>query len=204
MKKAPKTSQLIEDIFAQFSEDGSLTVAEFLETMGHRAQALAILIFSLAALVAGVVPGFSTLTGVPIMFIALQIALGMNSVWLPKKLREKEISPRILRGALARTIPTMRTVEKFLKPRLIILTHPYAERVVALIIVVLAAILSLPIPGGNFLPSIGISILALSMLERDGLFLLLAIGLVMLTGGVMIDLIMQAVHYSQLAINSIF
>jgi hypothetical protein len=199
-----KTSLIIAEIVEDCIEDETVTVDEFLGKMGHRAIALAILVFSLSAVVAGVVPGFSTLMAIPIMFMALQMVLGRNTVALPKNIREKHISPKLIRGALAQSVPTLRWVEKFLRPRLLVLTHPMAERLVALIIFILAGVLSLPIPGGNFLPSIGISILALAMLERDGLLLVLAVALVLLTGGVMIDLIVQAGHYAYALFDSIF
>ncbi|MDX2072905.1 MAG: exopolysaccharide biosynthesis protein [Alphaproteobacteria bacterium] len=203
-QKPKKTSQIIAEIVEDCVEDGTVTVEEFLAKMGHRASALAILVFSISAVVAGIVPGFSTLVAIPILFMSLQMALGRRSIFLPKDIREKQISPKLVRGALARSIPTLRWVEKFLRPRLLFLTHPVVERVVALVVCMLAGILALPIPGGNFLPSFGISILSLAMLERDGLLILAAIGLVMLTGGVMIDLIVQTFHYVMILLNSIF
>lgn len=202
--KPQKTSQILIDIVDECEEDGTVTVGEFLDKMGRRAQAMAILVFSLSAVVAGVIPGFSTLMAVPIMFMALQMAVGRRSVYLPRNIYDKQVSPRVIRGALARAIPTLRKVEKFLKPRLPWLTHPIVERLVALIICMLAGILALPIPGGNFLPSIGISILALAMIERDGVLVLAAVGLVFLTGGVMIDLTVQAFHYASNLIQWMF
>lgn len=196
MTKAPKkTSKIIAEIVEDCVEDGTVTVAEFLGKMGHRALALAILVFALSAVVAGVVPGFSTLMAIPIMFMSIQMVLGRRTVCLPKKIRDKEISPKLIRGALAQSIPTLRWIERFLCPRLLWLMHPHIERVVALIICVLAGILALPIPGANFLPSFGICVLSLAMLERDGVLLLLAVALVMLTGGVMIDLVVAAVKF---------
>lgn len=200
MSDSKRTSHIIAEIVDDFDDHSTMTVADFLAKMGNRAHAMAILVFSISTVVAGVVPGFSTLTAVPILFIALQMAVGKTSIWLPKKIRVKKIPPGVVRGALAQSVPTLRLLEKFLRPRLIILTHPIMSRIIALVMVVLAMVLSLPIPGGNFLPSMGISILALSLLERDGLFVLAAMALVFLTGGVMIDLIIQAFQYLEQAI----
>lgn len=196
--KPKKTSQIIAEIVEDCVEDGTVTVAEFLEKMGHKALSIVILVLSISAVVAGVIPGFSTLMAVPIAFIAMQMVLGRNTVFLPQRIREKHVSPKHIRGALAQSIPTLRWVEKFLRPRLIWLTNGISERIIAGIIVVLAAILSLPIPAGNFLPSFTISLLALAMLERDGVLLILTIGTLFFTGTLMIELIIQA---SQLATN---
>lgn len=49
------------------------------------------------------------------------------------------------------------------------------EHFVGLVCLVLAAILMLPIPLGNTLPALAISLLALGVLERDGVWI--AVGL---------------------------
>lgn len=202
--KAKRTSKILAELSDSCVEEDAITVEQFIEKLGHRAQALAILVFSLSAIIAGIVPGFSTLVGVPIIFIAIQIVLGRSGIGLPKKIRQKPISPSLVRGSLQRALPTLRKVEKFLRPRLTLLLHPVAERFVAFIIMVLAIILSLPIPGGNFLPSMSIAVLALALLEKDGLLLLLAVGSIFFTGGLMIELIDQAIIYTGEFIDWLF
>ena len=205
MKNKPKkTSLIIAEIVESCVEDGTVTVGEFLGRMGHRALAIAILVFSISAVVVGVVPGFSMLMAVPIMFMALQMAMGKNSVYLPKRIREKHISPKHIRGALFQSIPALRWVEKFLRPRATWLTTGMCERIIAGIIVILAGILALPIPMGNFLPSFTISLLALAILERDGVLLLLTMGTLYFTGALMIDLIQQATHVVMQLIHGVF
>ena len=46
------------------------------------------------------------------------------------------------------------------------------EYVVGLVCLLLAAVLVLPIPLGNMLPALAISLMALGVLERDGLWVL--------------------------------
>ena len=48
------------------------------------------------------------------------------------------------------------------------LTGDTPERVIGAFYLVLAVILTLPIPLGNVLPALAISIIALGMIERDG------------------------------------
>ncbi len=204
IEKPQKTSKVIAEIVEDCVEDGAVTVAEFLEKMGHKALSIVILVLSISAVIAGVIPGFSTLMAVPIMFIAMQMVLGRNTIYLPKNIREKLVSPKHIRGALAQSIPTLRWVEKFLRPRLVWLTTGIGERVIAAVILVLACILALPIPAGNFLPSFTISLLALAMLERDGVLLLLTIGTLFFTGALMVDLIVAAFQYASQLLQGIF
>jgi hypothetical protein len=46
------------------------------------------------------------------------------------------------------------------------------EYVIGLICLLLAIVLTLPVPLGNMLPALAISLLALGVLERDGLWVL--------------------------------
>lgn len=175
-----RTSILLRQIHDRCGE-GTVSVGTFTALLGDRAFALAILIFSLPTVVAGAVPGFSTLTAVPIMLIAAQMALGRAVIWLPRKVAQKEFSQSVLKVALLKTIRPVVWLEKFLRPRMRWVGHPLGERLVGSVIVLLALVLSLPIPGGNLLPSVGISLLALSVLERDGV--LAALGLVFIAVG---------------------
>lgn len=192
--KPKRTSVIIEEVVEQCTEDGVVTVQEFVEQMGLKALALAILVFSISAVIAGVIPGFSTIVAMPIIFIALQIALGRTTIYLPKSVREKRISPKVINDALARSLPTLRWIERFIRPRLVWLTNGAFKRVIALVIMVLAGILALPIPLGNFIPSFTITLLAIAILERDGIFLLLTLSTLFFTGSLMIGLIEQAIE----------
>ncbi len=188
-----RTSEIMKQILARCDEK-SVTIGKFTSLMGDRAFALAILFFSLPGLVAGAIPGFSTLVGVPILLIAAQMALGRRSIWLPESVAQKEISEDVLKKTLEKSIPAVEWLEKYLKPRLKWLANRWSEQLIGVVIALLAAILSLPIPGGNFLPSIGIVVLALAILEGDGA--LAAAGLAFVAGSAifMFKLIVLAFH----------
>jgi len=191
-KTASKTSEIIAEIIADFDRDGTMTIDELIRKMGHRGLALAILVLAISSVVAGIIPGFSTLMAVPIMLMCVQIMRGEYSVWLPENIRSKSVSPRVIHGSLMRSIEPLKKMEKYLKPRLIFLTDGICKRLLALTILVLAGVLAMPIPGGNFLPSMAITIIALAILERDGFLVIAAIGMIALTAGLMIEIIHQA------------
>lgn len=190
--KPKRTSAVISEVVKQCAEDGTVTVGEFLGLMGRKAMALAILVFAIAAVIAGIVPGFSTIIAVPIMYIAAQIALGHTTINLPRSVRKKEISPKVMREALTKSMSTLQWIERFMRPRLTFLTGGICLRFIAVMIMVLAGVLALPIPGGNFLPSFTITLLAFAILERDGLFLILTLCTIYFTGALMVDLIETA------------
>ena len=60
--------------------------------------------------------------------------------------------------------------EKLLRPRWSWLVGPRAEHVLGALTLVLAVVITLPIPFGNMLPAFAICLIALGVLERDGLW----------------------------------
>ena len=62
-----------------------------------------------------------------------------------------------------------------MRPRLTLLAMPPFVRLVGLVALCMSIVLFLPIPLGNMLPSIAICIMALGVLERDGIWILIGI-----------------------------
>lgn len=171
MAISKRTSQVLKDIIDR-SGNTSLTVEEFVSTLGDRSFGLAILVFALPnSLPIPGIPGFSTITGVPIILFGLQMLMGRRSVWLPRKAAQARFSGETMAKVLNKALPFVIWLEKFLRPRWNFVCHPYGERLLGLLLAVLAVIISLPIPLGNFLPGVSITLLALGLLERDGLFI---------------------------------
>ena len=153
----------------------TITIGECIELLGHRSFGLAMLMFSLPnSLPVPGIPGFSTVTGLPIFFIGVQLALGRQSLWFPPSIARKAFPFGGMGKLLTKIQPAMEKVEKYLHPRWLVITDPLGRRVVGLWCVMLALVLMLPIPGGNFLPGLSLTLIALSLLERDGFLLVCA------------------------------
>lgn len=169
---AKKTSEIIKDIIASSAVGGQITVGEFMQFLGERAFCLVILMFSLPnSLPVPGIPGFSTLTGLPITFIAFQMVMGRETIWLPYRIASKHFSRQGLAKILAKALPAVIWLEKYLTPRWLFVTSRAGERMLGLLFIALSLLIALPIPGGNFLPGLSMSLIALGMLERDGIFL---------------------------------
>lgn len=167
-----KTSEILQEIIDSSKQGGTISIGEFVGYLGDKAFFLAILIFSLPnSLPVPGIPGFSTITGLPITFIALQIVLGRQTIWLPKKAAAKSFSREGLGRLLSKALPAVVWLEKYLRPRWLWMSGPLGERLLAVLIVVCSLIIALPIPGGNFLPGLAMSLIALGLLERDGILL---------------------------------
>jgi hypothetical protein len=163
-----RTSDIIDELLLRNGGE-RLRLGELLSGLHERAFGLAMTLLVLPnCLPMPGIPYVSTLTGVPILILALQLLLGRHEPWLPHRMALWS-APRARLGRFwTRVAPAVRRVENLLRPRLTSLTEPRQERLWAAAIALLALILALPIPFGNLLPGWGILLLALGITERDG------------------------------------
>jgi hypothetical protein len=167
-------------ILARLAEpaEGSVTLGEVLTATGERSFGALLAILAIPNMVAGLIPGLSIVLGLPLLLVSLQLVVGAERPWLPRRLARLEIKRLDLRRMVERTRPTLRRLERALQPRLEFLTSPWAERLIGLGCLALSVLVFLPIPFANLVPAIGIMLFGFSMLERDGLMALVAMGIV--------------------------
>lgn len=153
---------------------GRITFGEIVDRLGDRTYGLLILIFALPMVTpAAAIPGVSTLFGVPLMYITAQLALGFAQPRFPEYLMRRSIDAGDFNKVIDRIVPLVIKVERYLRPRYGMLTNAAAERVIGLVSLIMAIILSMPIAGANMPPALAMSLFAVAILERDGLFVFL-------------------------------
>lgn len=144
-----------------------------LETLQGRAYELLMVLLVLPFAVPVSVPGMSTPFGLAIAAIAVQLAAA-RLPWLPRFLLHAKLGPGFFRKVLGATRGVVRFLEKFLRPRLPGLTGSRARigvHLAGLTVAALLLALPLPIPFTNMIPGWAILLLALGLMERDGLFI---------------------------------
>jgi hypothetical protein len=185
-----------------FGEDTRpvLTVGQMLEQFDSRAFGAMLLVFGLLNCLP-LPPGSSTILSLPILLLAPQIAWGSDIPWLPRKLIEHPLKRDDLRGLFRRLTPIVRRMELVTRPRLEILFGPVGERLIGVVCTLLALVLVLPIPLGNLAPGATVAVLALALLQRDGLLLLLgylmaavSVGLLVVSAGVVAAAVDRLLH----------
>jgi hypothetical protein len=157
-------------VLRALAEDASrdrVTVGDLLHALGDRAIGALLFIFAVPN-VLPVPPGTSAVLGAPLVFLAAQLTFGRQP-WLPGIISRRSMSRTDFRAMVLRVAPWLERAEKLLQPRVSALALPPAEYAVGLVCLLLAVVLVLPIPLGNMLPAFAISLLALGLLERDGL-----------------------------------
>jgi hypothetical protein len=158
---------------------GGLSIGEALEVMGSTGIAFTVLFLAIPALTP--IPGpFGMVFGTALALISLQIIFGCRSLWLPAVVRNRRISPATLDLVIPHSVPMIARVEKVMRAgRLSALTGPIMQTLLGIPIFLLAVVIALPIPFGNILPVLSLVVLAVALMERDGLITL--IGLLLAT-----------------------
>lgn len=164
----PRLSQILPHLAD--GEGERLTVAELVARMQDRAHTALLVLFALPNTLPSI-PGTSAITGIPLVYLSLQLALGRKP-WLPGFITRRSLSRQGLAMMLERAQPWMERGERYLHPRLGQLTNAAAQRAVGVLMVILALAVLLPIPFGNMLPSLAIIFLALGLMEEDGAWIL--------------------------------
>jgi hypothetical protein len=163
------------------------------------------LVFSLPNAVGlGTIPGLSTVFGLPQVIFALQMIAGLDKPWLPRWLLSKSISAEDFRAVVAKAKPQVERVERMLRPRLLLLGSRWAERLLGLAFLVLSTIVALPIPGGNWPPAIAMALMAIGMVERDGLVVLAGAGVGMVATAIALAVVSIAFVAAWVAITHLF
>ncbi len=169
---------------------GKTKVRELMEDFHENGILLAMVFFSLpVAIPLPYPPGFTTIMGIPLMILSVQMLLGSKKVQLPKKINEYELNNATLKAISDKVVPKLVSVERYIRPRMAFAKSVYCEQIVGLVSLVAAFSVALPIPLTNALPAMGISVMSLGLLNRDGLVILggvliTAFGLVIATGAV--------------------
>lgn len=160
------TSDILNEITG-FHEE-SITIRDLYAQLGDRGFGLMILLFALPNCIPLPIPGISTLTCLPLIFIAAQLCLGRERLWLPAWVSDRRIPMATFKPFIQKNLVWLVRLEKWVKPRLDVLTTRRFERITGGLILVLALMIGLPIPLGNLPLGIAMTTLALAITERDG------------------------------------
>jgi hypothetical protein len=171
-----------------------ISIADLLHALEHRAIGALMFIFAVPNAIP-VPPGVSAILGAPLIFLSFQLMIGRRP-WLPKLITDRSLSRVDFEKVVDLTAPWLAKAERLMRPRFQFLAKPPAEYLVGAICLLLSIILFLPIPLGNMLPAFTICVLALGVLERDGLWIGIgiacAVAAVVIVWGVMLALLWSA------------
>ncbi|PCJ24953.1 MAG: hypothetical protein COA94_06920 [Rickettsiales bacterium] len=186
-------SESLEKI-GQKRKNGKTKIAELMEDFYENGILLAMIFFSLpVAIPLPYPPGFTTIMGVPLVILSIQLLIGSKKVRLPEKINNYEMKNATLKTISDKIVPIIKYVEKYVKPRFEFAKSVYCEQFVGFVCLIAAIAVALPIPFTNAIPALGVTIMSLGLLNRDGLVIIA--GFVITVVGVVIAISAIAVSY---------
>ncbi|MDR6820873.1 hypothetical protein J2X76_006073 [Neorhizobium sp. 2083] len=138
------------------------------------------LLLALPALIP--IPGpFGMVFGSALAIVSIQFALGFRSLWLPSLLADRRVSTNAFEALERHASPLVRKIEHFVRPgRMETFAGPRMPYLLALPVFCLAVAVALPIPFGNLAPVAALCVIAIGLIERDGLVVLLGLGVTLI------------------------
>jgi hypothetical protein len=150
--------------------EDKVSFGEMMDALGERSFGLLLIMLALPNCIPFPgVPGVSFVTGMAILYISVQLILARDEPALPAWLNRKSFTRGQLSHFIVKTNPLLRWLEKPIRPRLSLMVAGPGERMIGLIALVHAITLALPIPMGNLPQGIALILLALALIELDGL-----------------------------------
>jgi hypothetical protein len=177
MPPDPTRPRKLSDEFAMILREfevETVTLREVFVLLQGRGYVLLVMLLALPFCQPIPLPGLSTPLGLIIAIIGVRLALG-HKPWLPDKLLDTRLSPKLFGRVFELTGKIVAWFEKFLRPRMLNITaSPRLQQLhaVPLVVCALLLLLPVPVPFSNVLPAWGVLLICGGLLERDGKFII--------------------------------
>jgi hypothetical protein len=163
-----------------------LTVADIVAVLRDRAFALLIVLLGLPNCLP-MPPPIPLVCGLLLGLVAVQIAAGRPSPWLPRALLRRSIPQADVKRAVARALPMLQRLERWSRPRMTFLETPLAFRLIGFVLLAFAIGLLVAAPVIGQIPlGVAVCLVGLGLVERDG---------VLVVGGAVVGLLGLALSF---------
>jgi hypothetical protein len=166
----PESASTLLSTFAESWAADRVQLNDIVDVLGERVYGLLLLIFAIPNAIPNPVPGVTAILGLPLVLISAQMLLGRPRPWFPAVIGKRSIATEDVRRFIRQADPWLKQMERMLTQRFTVVFSPAGERVLAAVVLLMAVILTLPIPLANLLPALSICFIALALIEFDGLW----------------------------------
>ena len=173
--------------------DEEISLGTVLDQVGERGFGLLLLLLSLPSALPVPAPGYSVPFGIALAILAVQLIRGRTLPWFPKNIRRTVLPRKLMVTALGNGARFFRLLESLVRPRLRWITSRGGRVFIGAIVLTMAGLMMVPIPGTNTFPAFVVFLLGVALTEEDGLFgmgaLVMGLGAVALYVGLIIAMI---------------
>ena len=165
----------LEQILEHGSDQEQITLNSLLKKTEGRGLYLVMILLCLPFVTVNPLPGASVVFGLVIMFMSLRLAFELPPD-LPNFIGNRSLPPKAMKTVLRASVRVLRLLERMVKPRSSAWMNWQVIRSAnALLVCFMAFLLFLPLPPipplTNTLPGWAIVLLAISMMEEDGVMI---------------------------------
>ncbi|HKK19696.1 MAG TPA: exopolysaccharide biosynthesis protein, partial [Opitutales bacterium] len=152
------------------------SISEITGAVREKGFGLVLMVLSLPSALPVPAPGYSTPFGIVIGLIALQMILGRQTLWIPKRLQSVRIRPAFAKRMLGTSAKFLKKIERFVRPRQRWIRSRGGQAGLAVVILTMACLMMLPIPLTNTFPAMVVFLIGIGLSEEDGLLAISAFG----------------------------
>ena len=163
-----RTSQVL-NLLARRSEAGQITFDEIASGLRERAFGMLLLVLGVFGWIPLMPPGFASIFGTGMAVLAWQIMCGRREPWLPGRIGRVGLSRERFRRIVERATPWLERFEAIARPRFLGGPTERSGRLLGAFLLLLGATVMVPLPMTNAFPSLGVVVIAIGLLERDGI-----------------------------------
>ncbi len=175
--------------------EGGLTAGTLIGLLGPTSHTMAILVLSVLNMIPGP-PGYGGTVAIAMMGVTLAMLLGWP-LRLDGRIGQRRLSHRLVVRVVDRMLMLARLFGRISKPRLEWLAGEAAERVTGLFILLVCLPMVVPIPLINAVPNVGIAVITVSRVNRDGAGVLLGAVIALIGLGIAVAAIWGVVHLAR-------
>jgi hypothetical protein len=164
------TSVHLARMLDRAEQEAVVSIGWLMAQLGRRSFGLTLLVMA----VLGFLPGASTVAGLLVAWLAVQMMLGHEAAVLPRLVARRSVGVERLARVIGIAAPWLAWVERLVHPRWPTLFQT-TKPLTGIMMLLLGLSMVLPVPFSQVVPALVIMLLALAYLEEDGIALLVAL-----------------------------
>jgi hypothetical protein len=162
--------QTVEGMAARAPEEG-YSLREIFDQLDESAFGAGLFLLALPCCIPFLY-GVPQVVALPMMALAVQMAMGKEQPWLPDAFGTRKINRDGLTAMAKGGRKWLGWIEKFSKPRLTTITGPRSERLIGLILCIFCASILVPLPMTNTVPGFAVALAAFGLINKDGILVI--------------------------------
>ena len=106
---------------------------------------------------------------------AVQLMLRRHRLVLPKGIARRTVATPTFKAIASKVAHLLSRIERLLRPRFAAITGPLSERFLGALCAFTALAIAVPLPFGHNVAALGLALIGLGLIERDGVAILLGV-----------------------------